>query len=186
MWACRGYGKEDMSYGVTYAYKRDMAWYRDFRPADWPPTPKDNRLHPCVTLNLGYQRFFRDYFARASMAERYRAWFSFAATLCHELAHAYHLWLTGNTDEPLFERHEKNPELGFSWESHVLSIIPDPFNPKTMMHGRFKCLMTSKLERLRSSFSRTSATEVRSGARDKRYTFHASLTGDQNTVTQAS
>jgi hypothetical protein len=140
-----------MSYAVTYAYKRHMAWYRDFRPSDWPLTLKDGRLHPCVTMNLGFQTFFRDNFARASMAERYRAWFSFAATMCHELTHAYHYWLTGNTDEPLFEADEKNPELGFSWESHVIGLIPDLLHPELMAHGgRFKCLIASKVERLQS------------------------------------
>ena len=74
MWACRDYQQdEDMSYGVTYAYKRHMLCYRDFRPSDWPETPKGRRLHPCVTMNMGYETFFRDNFAGASMAQRYRA-----------------------------------------------------------------------------------------------------------------
>jgi hypothetical protein len=49
-------------------------------------------------MDTGYQTFFHDNFEGASTAERYRGWLSFAATICHELAHAYHYWLTGNTD----------------------------------------------------------------------------------------
>lgn len=65
MRTCRGYDKEDMSHGVTNAYKRDMAYCCDVRPTNWPLPPKDGRLHPCVPLNLGYQRFFRDHFAKS-------------------------------------------------------------------------------------------------------------------------
>lgn len=75
-----------------------MPWYRDFRSSEWPETTKTGRSHPCLTMDTGYQTFFHDNFEGASTAERYRGWLSFAATICHELAHAYHHWLTGNTD----------------------------------------------------------------------------------------
>ncbi|KAJ4294358.1 hypothetical protein N0V90_008048 [Kalmusia sp. IMI 367209] len=55
-----------------------------------------------------------------------RTQFTFATTLVHEVAHAYSMWLGKDDDEPLWDRHDKKAELGFSWEAQTHGYICNP------------------------------------------------------------
>lgn len=52
--------------------------------------------------------------------------------------------------EPLWTIDENNPELGFSWETHVIGRVIDLLCSEVMAKGRFKHLMSTQTERLRS------------------------------------
>lgn len=100
-------------------------------------------------MDAGYQRFSRGRFAEASTVGGYRVWFSFAIRMVHELAHAYHYWLTGNLQGLLFEQDEKDPELGLSWESHVTGRFIDALRADSMNNGKLKILMSHQIESVR-------------------------------------
>lgn len=82
------------------------------------------------------------------MAKHYRAWLTFAITLVHELAHACHFWLTGGFIElePLWDRCEKHPEIGFSSETYIVGRVVDVSPFERMCKGKFRILRSVQLE----------------------------------------
>ncbi|CAO2658614.1 Nn.00g063370.m01.CDS01 [Neocucurbitaria sp. VM-36] len=120
----------------------------EFRHDDWPPIlSREGYTRPVIMLNACFQEFFRKYYSmHASYAERYRALFTFAVTLGHEVAHAYEFWLTGSDSEPHWSWGEKHAELGFSWEVSIISRVLNPITGDMGDWGRFHKLCSIRLE----------------------------------------
>lgn len=149
MFSPRSWNKDAL--GTTYSDRPDDSRFREFRDQDLPPILScEGRGRPIIALNACFQDFFRKQHERSTRSDEiYRAWFTFAITLGHEVAHAYEFWLTGVNDEniePRWSRAEKQSELGYSWETAVLGLVPDPVKGTTEDWSRFPRLCALSLE----------------------------------------
>ncbi|KAF2790255.1 hypothetical protein K505DRAFT_220209, partial [Melanomma pulvis-pyrius CBS 109.77] len=117
-------------YGVTYRRRESVKWASEYYASDFPPIPDryrgNNRARPCIAMASGFQEFFLHGFQAAPPAQRYRMSFLFVETLLHEVAHAYWYHLDRSNMEPLWSRHEKKAELGYSWETMTFGRISNP------------------------------------------------------------
>jgi hypothetical protein len=152
-------GSEDKNWGVTYHSKTGLECYNQFRASDWPSTNNRHhsagKLRPLVTMNLDFQDFFLRVTSTSSRTEWYRASFIFAATLTHEIAHAYNFWLVGEHDggEPRWCRKERNAELGWSWEANIIGFCLQ--NEQTNSSEKFGMLISQKVEAWSTMTERT-------------------------------
>ncbi|KAF2441758.1 hypothetical protein P171DRAFT_78507 [Karstenula rhodostoma CBS 690.94] len=119
-------GEDDGSYGATYSSKRFLPFYHCFRESDWPDTADDRCRHPVIVLHNDFFQYFSQNLQDANADVWIRTQFLFAATLVHEVCHAYSMWLEIDREEPLFRKEDKKAELGFSWETEVLGYICNP------------------------------------------------------------
>ncbi|KAF2127139.1 hypothetical protein P153DRAFT_295461 [Dothidotthia symphoricarpi CBS 119687] len=153
-------------YGVTYLHKSMMPWFKSYRPQDWPTThekyrsPRYRHARPSISMNADFQKYFKNNYSTSILAEQYRAWFSFAATIVHEIGHAYEFWLHNAQygDEPFCSRYDKNAELGFSWETSVIGRITNPMN--NLIHDGIKQLFSIKVEEYTTSSERERAFRI--------------------------
>ncbi|KAF2202444.1 hypothetical protein GQ43DRAFT_348246, partial [Delitschia confertaspora ATCC 74209] len=130
------------AYGITWPSKSHVPFSYNFRSHNWPTIdPKyrsgywARRPKPVISLRQDFGQFFCKGYRTATPCERYRAWFMFASTIVHEVAHAYYTWLGRHStkhfyadgNEPHWSVEEKNAELGFSWESVTWGRVIDPW-----------------------------------------------------------
>jgi len=143
----------DHAYGRTYVSRSRLPFLREFSGQDWPQiqdkykAPTYKHFRPCIVMNTCFQDFFRHGYATSSVTARYRVLFVFAVTLVHEVAHAYHFWLTGLGKEPLWDQWEKKAELGWSWERNVVGLVVEPLEDART--GNYRILFATQLEECR-------------------------------------
>ncbi|KAF1993757.1 hypothetical protein P154DRAFT_588235 [Amniculicola lignicola CBS 123094] len=144
----------DDSWGATT--NGDWPWSRHYRFSDYPPLPAkyydsyyDHRV-PRVTFMTAFQDFFYDGYRICTPSQRYRTWLMFASTVVHELAHAYFKYLGRSQNrkfkgEPRWHKHERQDELGFSWENITFGRIFNPLDigPPTI-RTHCLCSMSTK------------------------------------------
>jgi hypothetical protein len=146
-------GYDLRAWGRTYFDRTSMKFFHEFRALDFPRALSNKGKAPrvCIVMNRQYfMKFYRYIYPKdASVSEKYRAAMMFTNTLVHEIAHAYYYWLHGPQDhygEPLWSMVEKHAELGFSWESHVLGRVLNPYRYIGDANFRFRFLTSIQLE----------------------------------------
>jgi hypothetical protein len=149
MFAPRSY--KSRAYGITYHAPEATAFYGEFSEDDWPSIMNRyrrasgyKRCRPCIVMNPCFQDFFLHPWTNLSISARYRVRFVFAITLVHEIAHAYGFWLHSEQREPLWGNWERNAELGFSWERHVIGRVINPVGNRN--GGGFSTLFDFELQ----------------------------------------
>jgi hypothetical protein len=149
MFEPEGY-ETDRAHGSTTAYKHHRDFFEEIRQRDWPPVDTSDdggHARPCVVINSKTQEFFLHRYSSASQDEIYRALCMFTITLVHEFAHAYNWWLTPGTssNEPRWCKDEKEAELGWSWEQHVIGYGVDMDRRPGDARDRFRSLFQMRV-----------------------------------------
>jgi hypothetical protein len=141
------YTTQGQCYGVTASEAMDLPWDHLFEDHDFPLIPRGyvqkRKRVPRVALRHEYQAFYGGAFQAFTASQKLRVHFMFAATIVHEVAHAYFMFIGKDSRreepwEPLFSPLSRTAELGFSWEESILGRICDPlFHTVDNCHALF-------------------------------------------------
>ena len=100
MWTPAGYKQAygGDCWGMTCRRRIDCDGIHEYTPSDYPPLPNNHRprerngyFSPLISLNREFRQTFGGRHPM-TQSQQYRAAYMFAATLVHELAHAFWMW----------------------------------------------------------------------------------------------